>query len=211
MAEIPEKGAQVNSSFDRAADGKNEWLTPPEIVKALGPFDLDPCAPAAKFRPWSTAARHYSWEDDGDGRAKAWAGLVWCNPPYGSETGAWLLDCARHGSAIALTFARTETDAFFDAVWGHASAVLFLHGRVRFWEFSCKACGFGHSHHAEKRPKGSKCTCTAWEKSNKAVQGGSSGAPSVLIAYGAEAVRRLEGGGIAGKLVRLTLDAGDVL
>ena len=26
-------------------NGKEEWLTPPEIVAAFGPFDLDPCSP----------------------------------------------------------------------------------------------------------------------------------------------------------------------
>lgn len=25
--------------------GTNEWLTPLPIIKALGPFDLDPCSP----------------------------------------------------------------------------------------------------------------------------------------------------------------------
>lgn len=38
--------------------GKDEWLTPPEIIKALGPFDLDPCAPIN--RPWSTVTQHYT-------------------------------------------------------------------------------------------------------------------------------------------------------
>lgn len=33
--------------------GHDEWLTPPEILLALGPFDLDPCAPIV--RPWETA------------------------------------------------------------------------------------------------------------------------------------------------------------
>lgn len=60
----------MNSSFDRATEGKNEWLTPPDIIKALGPFDLDPCTPAAQFRPWPTAVNHYSFEDNGDGRAR---------------------------------------------------------------------------------------------------------------------------------------------
>lgn len=30
--------------------GKDEWLTPPQIIKALGGFDLDPCSPIN--RPW---------------------------------------------------------------------------------------------------------------------------------------------------------------
>lgn len=33
-----------------AAMLKDEWLTPPHILRALGPFDLDTCAPVN--RPW---------------------------------------------------------------------------------------------------------------------------------------------------------------
>ncbi|NCW30719.1 MAG: adenine methyltransferase, partial [Alphaproteobacteria bacterium] len=29
------------------------WLTPPAVIKALGEFDLDPCA--SLDRPWDTA------------------------------------------------------------------------------------------------------------------------------------------------------------
>ena len=31
--------------------GTVEWLTPPSIIAALGPFDLDPCAPARQPYP----------------------------------------------------------------------------------------------------------------------------------------------------------------
>lgn len=34
----------------------DEWLTPPNIIINLGPFDLDPCAPV--IRPWNTAIKH---------------------------------------------------------------------------------------------------------------------------------------------------------
>lgn len=40
--------------------GTDRWLTPPEIVEALGPFDLDPCAEAVM--PWKTADVSY-WCD----------------------------------------------------------------------------------------------------------------------------------------------------
>jgi hypothetical protein len=33
---------------------------------------------------------------------------------------------------VALVFARTETRAFFDHVWGKATAILFLKGRLKF-------------------------------------------------------------------------------
>ena len=65
--------------------------TPPGIIQAFGPFDLDPCAPVK--RPWATADNHYTIEDDG--LLRPWQGLVWCNPPYGPKTGDWLARCAQ--------------------------------------------------------------------------------------------------------------------
>ena len=91
----------------------NEWLTPPEWIHALGPFDLDPCAPIEC--PWPTAARHYTMLDNG--LMQPWEGFVWCNPPYGRSTAKWLQRMADHGNGIALTFARTETVMFFSYVW----------------------------------------------------------------------------------------------
>ncbi len=109
---------------------KDEWLTPPAIIKALGEFDLDPCAPHASRRPWDTAKSHYSVEDDG--LAQPWHGRVWCNPPYGLEAARWLERLAAHGDGIALIFARTETAMFFDHVWDKADALLFIRGRLHF-------------------------------------------------------------------------------
>lgn len=104
------------------------WLTPPAIVGALGPFDLDPCA--AVGQPWTTAARQFTIEDDG--LAQTWDGFVWCNPPYGPEWQRWLHRLADHGDGIALIFARTETAAFVEAVWERATALRFIHGRLHF-------------------------------------------------------------------------------
>lgn len=98
----------------RSVNVKAEWLTPPEIVRALGEFDLDPCSPVN--RPWDLARRNYTIDDDG--LAQEWTGRVWCNPPYGDETALWLERMRIHGNGVALTFARTETAWFFDSVWG---------------------------------------------------------------------------------------------
>lgn len=118
----------MDVSFERT-DQKDEWLTPPEIIKALGTFDLDPCAPI--IRPWDTAKQHYTMLDNG--LLKEWTGRVWCNPPYGQETKKWFQRCAAYGNAICLTFARTETKMFFESVWPLADAVFFLQGRLRFY------------------------------------------------------------------------------
>jgi hypothetical protein len=104
------------------------WLTPPEIVRALGPFDLDPCA-APDPRPWDTAKEHWTQ----GGLSRPWHGRVWLNPPYGPQLGRWLNALAVHGNGIAIAFARTETKAFWDYVWRRADAVLFLHGRLHFY------------------------------------------------------------------------------
>lgn len=105
------------------------WLTPPEILEAVGPFDLDPCA-APSPRPWATAARHIELPEDG--LAAEWTGRVWLNPPYSMEAWMWLSKLADHGDGIALVFARTETAGFVRTVWKRATAVLFLHGRLYF-------------------------------------------------------------------------------
>jgi hypothetical protein len=116
----------------RSANAKDEWLTPPEIIKALGPFDLDPCSP--ENRPWPTARRHLTVEDDG--LTHNWVGRVWLNPPYGEETGVWLRRLADHGNGVALVFARTETAWFFDEIWRRAGAVFFFLGRLAFYHIT---------------------------------------------------------------------------
>ena len=114
-------------SHESHSGGTDEWLTPPELIEALGSFDLDPCAPIV--RPWPTATDHFTIEDDG--LRLPWNGRVWLNPPYAS-TGPWMRRMAEHGSGIALLFARTETLIWQDHIWPHAHAFLFLRGRLAF-------------------------------------------------------------------------------
>lgn len=117
------------TSHQRPVRGASDvWLTPPHIVEAVGPFDLDPCA--AIDQPWRTAATQYTTVDDG--LAQVWHGFTWCNPPFGPDVATWLARMATHGDGIALCAARTETRWFVNHVWAAADAVLFLHGRPHF-------------------------------------------------------------------------------
>lgn len=93
------------------------WLTPLEIVQALGSFDLDPCG----YPGWPTADRLIVLPEDG--LAQPWNGRVWLNPPYGRDTWRWLQMLARHGQG---------TDGFHEQAWGAATAALFLRGRLHF-------------------------------------------------------------------------------
>lgn len=160
----------MNTLFERVADGKDEWLTPPEIVRSLGVFDLDPCSPVN--RPWDTALRHLTIHDDGLATQWLKTDRIWCNPPYGNQCALWMKKMAKHGNGIALTFARTETKMFFESVWNSAHAVLFIKGRLKFYHVTGE-------------------------------QGGTAGAPSVLIAYGEENSNKLSEVTHLGKFIKL--------
>ncbi len=107
-----------------------DWLTPPEWIKALGHFDLDPCVPLDM--PWTTAG--VMWSRDDDGLARNWFGRVWCNPPYGPPKiiEPWMQRMSNHGNGVALIFARTETVCWFKYVWPKATGALFVQGRPHF-------------------------------------------------------------------------------
>jgi len=154
---------------DRPKAETHTWLTPPGIIDALGPFDLDPCA-APSPRPWPTASRHIELPEDG--LAADWSGRVWCNPPFGYHTKAWLRRMAEHQNGIALAFARTDTAMFHESVFPRAHGALFVAGRPSF-------------HY----PDGTKAK-------------GNSGGPIVLIAYGKTNEDALNRSGIAGTYLR---------
>ncbi len=116
-------------NFNTNTDNNDEWLTPPEIIKALGEFDLDPCSPID--RPWDTAKKHF--DINNDGLNQRWTGRIWLNPPYGKETFKWLYKLSEHKSGIALIFARTETKGFHRTIWRKAHSVFFFEGRLQFY------------------------------------------------------------------------------
>lgn len=116
------------SGHQSAAMKTDTYLSPPEWVRALGPFDLDPACPPNM--PWPTATRMLTKAEDG--LAAEWRGRVWLNPPFGNQAAAWLRKLRLHGNGIALIPARTETAMFYGNVWGHAEAVCFVKGRPHF-------------------------------------------------------------------------------
>lgn len=164
---LPELFKRVSLSGHQSANMKaEEWLTPPEILRSLGEFGLDPCAPVV--RPWATAARHYTVADDGLNKpVEPKSTRVWLNPPFGREAIKWLRRWGvGHGNTIALIPARTETAMFYECVWGVASGVLFIKGRPHFHYVDGRRAPFN------------------------------SGAPIALVAYGAENLAALRCSGL---------------
>ena len=82
--------------------------------------------------------------------------------PPYSDVWTWMSRLADHGSGIGLIFARTETAGFHKTVWQRADAIAFPKRRIRF----CLPDGTPGRTHA--------------------------GAPSCFVAYGDEAVNRIE-------------------
>lgn len=119
----------MSNRFEIHKTDKEEWLTPPELIKSLGQFDLDPCSPIN--RPWPTALTHYTINDDG--LSKSWNGRVFCNPPYGKKTWLWAKRMSEHNNGILLIFARTDTTNFHKYILHQSDAIMFLKGRLTFY------------------------------------------------------------------------------
>jgi phage N-6-adenine-methyltransferase len=115
-----------------------DWNTPLEVltpIRLFGRIALDPCSNENSI---VGAAREYRLDRGEDGLVLPWTGhsLVYVNPPYGREIGAWVDKAAVSGASsgadiIMLVPART------DASWFHraartAQALCLWRGRLRF-------------------------------------------------------------------------------
>ena len=120
----------MDTSFERSENTTVEWLSPPELVIKLGKFDLDPCSPINA--PFLHAKNNYTIADDG--LSKDWFGRVYLNPPYGRGMELWMEKLKNHGNGIALIYARTDTRYFFEHIWNDANGILFVKGRIRFYD-----------------------------------------------------------------------------
>lgn len=168
----PARGSKMENNFYQIDKQKTTdvWLTPLNLINSLGEFDLDPCCP--NNLPWKTAKTYFSLENNQDGLLLPWTGRVWCNPPY-SNWVPFLKKLKEHGNGIALIFARTETNGFFEHVWNDADSILFLRRRIKFVNISLIPT---------KNP---------------------APAPSVLVAYGQNNTISLENSNLEGKFLRL--------
>ncbi|WP_304064042.1 DNA N-6-adenine-methyltransferase [Pedobacter glucosidilyticus] len=127
----------MDVTFEKSEQTTVEWLTPPSLVKMLGEFDLDPCSP--ENPPFTHAKVNYTIKSNG--LEKIWFGRVYMNPPYGKGMEKWLEKLKIHGNGIALIFARTETKTFFKHIWDDADALLFVKGRIKFFNLEGKQVG----------------------------------------------------------------------
>jgi len=105
----------------------DDWLTPPELVRSLGAFDLDPCASHYQSQP--LAAREYKLPEQ-NGLLLPWEGRVWCNPPF-SQMKAWAARFSLHGNGVMICPMRMQVK-WSQVLFDHADGILFLRQKVRW-------------------------------------------------------------------------------
>ena len=108
------------------------WETPQDFFDALDKefgFEMDVCA-----LPENAKCKRYFTPED-DGLAQEWAGVCWCNPPYGREIGKWVqkaAESAENGATVVMLLpARTDTRWFHRYIYGKAG-IRFIAGRIKF-------------------------------------------------------------------------------
>ena len=117
----------INSSLP-PNQRNDRWLTPLEVVQALGEFDLDPCG-----APNHELALHtYLLENQDNGLVDEWFGRVWLNPPYGRAMRSWVERLVEHGTGTALIPVAAGTKLWQEVVFKEASAIHFYRHRIKF-------------------------------------------------------------------------------
>lgn len=128
----------LNVAFRRTRKSSDEWYTPPEIITALGKFDLDPaCGSGCVFE---TATRKIGPELDG--LKQDWEGQA----RYFAEK------MRQHGNGVMLVFTRSDARWWQQSV-AAAGAVFLFKGRIQFYRpgqralacpLGCCLIPFGH-------------------------------------------------------------------
>ncbi len=113
--------------------------------------------------PWRTAARMLTEKEDGLATPWPKSDFVFHNPPYGKNQDAWMAKAAEHGNGVTLVMARFDTRWMHEHVLNHPATTALVFVKGRM-KF-CRADG---------------------------TVGPSAPAPSIFIAYGQEAAKRLE-------------------
>jgi hypothetical protein len=106
-----------------------------------------------------------------DGLSREWQGIVWLNPPFNRYQVGRWIERLAQHNNGVALLHARTEAAWFEPVWRSAAGILFMADRIHFY-----------------RPDGSR-------------QPANSGAPPLIVAFGAEALDRLKASGIEGALV----------
>lgn len=95
---------------------------------AIHGFTLDVCATKENAK----CDKFYTRDDDG--LSQSWTGVIWMNPPYGRQIGAWMRKAYESSLAgakvVCLVPARTDTAWWHD--YAMKGQIEFIRGRLKF-------------------------------------------------------------------------------
>lgn len=111
------------------------WSTPLDLFYKYDDiyhFETDVCA-----LPNNAKCNNY-FTPEIDGLKQEWAGVCWCNPPYGRSIGKWVKKAYESNATVVMLLpARTDTKWFHDFCLPYGK-IEFLRGRLKFG--GCKNC-----------------------------------------------------------------------
>lgn len=109
---------------------KEDWTTPKDLFDGLNEefnFTVDLCASDENH----LLNKYYTIQSDGL-KADLSGEIVYCNPPYGKKTEAFVKKCALSDCvAVMLLPARTDTKWFHEYIYRKAE-IRFIKGRLKF-------------------------------------------------------------------------------
>lgn len=113
--------------------GNETYITPKDLQKSLGHFNLDPACPDEGMY-YSTADKMITKSEDGLSFNWKGYGRVWCNPPYGKELYTWLNKFLNEAdSGLFLMFNRMDSKSFQYMIKKHKDvSIIILNGRIKF-------------------------------------------------------------------------------
>lgn len=115
-----------------------EWATPVKFFEELNTefrFELDPCATHENHK----CDMYYTKEQDGLSLDWPEKINIYVNPPYGREISKWVKKCYdtwkgnnKTNTIVMLLPSRTDTKWFHDYIYGKATEIRFIKGRLKF-------------------------------------------------------------------------------
>ncbi|MBA8760793.1 adenine methyltransferase [Staphylococcus schleiferi subsp. coagulans] len=112
----------------------NEWTTPQSFFDRINQefgFTLDPCSDGENAK----CQKYYT--PNNDGLKQDWSkDTVFMNPPYGRDIKFWVekayKESLKGATVVCLIPARTDTTYWHDYIFGKASEIRFIKGRLKF-------------------------------------------------------------------------------
>jgi phage N-6-adenine-methyltransferase len=111
------------------------WITPRPFFERLDKeFHFTTDVGATKKN--ALCADYLGLDNGRDALTSEWGERSFCNPPYGRNIGEWVYKAyfeSREGKLVVMLLpARTDTKWFHDWIFGRASQIIFIRGRIKF-------------------------------------------------------------------------------